>query len=120
MQNGLHCKPFFLKCIFEFMINTAPHGSNNVNGREKYFSCINFKKQTVQWSHGMRHHYLHWSKLGFRFKSWQGYEIYIIISIDNELTMKTTYTDGLLQRFHLEHKQINYVTDKPCEQLYKC
>ena len=101
------------------MINTAPHGSNNVNGREKYFNCINFKKQTAQWSRGMRHHYyLHWSKLGCKFKSWQGYEIYIIISIDNELTMKTT--DGLLQRFLLECKQINYVTDKPCEQLYKC
>jgi len=41
-------KPFFLKCIFEFMINTAPQGSNSVNGREKYFNCINFKKQTVQ------------------------------------------------------------------------
>ena len=45
-------------------------------------------------------------------------EINVIISIDNELNMKTT--DGSLQRFLLECKQINYVTDKPCEQLYKC
>ena len=45
-------KPFFLQCIFEFMINTASQGSNSVNGREKYFNCINVKKQTVQWSHG--------------------------------------------------------------------
>ena len=29
-------KLFFLKCIFEFMINTAPQGSNSVNGKEKY------------------------------------------------------------------------------------
>ena len=33
---------FFLKCIFEFMINTAPQGSNSVNGREKYYKIINF------------------------------------------------------------------------------
>lgn len=32
-------------------------------------------------------------------------EICVIIPIDNELTMKTT--DGLLQRFLLERKQIN-------------
>jgi len=43
---------------------------------------------------------------------------FVIISIDNELTMKTT--DGSLHRFLLECKQINYVTDKQCEQLYKC
>ena len=49
---GNHIKPFFLKCIFELMINTAPQGSGSVNGREEYFNCINFKKQTVQWSHG--------------------------------------------------------------------
>ena len=34
-------KLFFLKCIFEFKINTAPQGSNGVNGREKYFYTIN-------------------------------------------------------------------------------
>ena len=36
-------KLFFLKCVFEFMINTAPQGSNSVNGRVKYFKAINFK-----------------------------------------------------------------------------
>ena len=36
-------KLFFLKCIFEFMINTAPQGSNGVNGREKYFYTINLQ-----------------------------------------------------------------------------
>ena len=36
-------KLFFLTCIFEFMINTAPQGSNSVNGRKKYFKTINFK-----------------------------------------------------------------------------
>jgi len=40
-------KLFFLKCIFKYMINTAPRGSNSVNGRKKYFNTI-----TVQWSHG--------------------------------------------------------------------
>ena len=36
-------KLFFLKCILEFMIITAPQGSNRVNGREKYFKSVNFK-----------------------------------------------------------------------------
>ena len=36
-------KLFFLKWVFEFMINTAPQGSNSVNGRVKYFKAINFK-----------------------------------------------------------------------------
>ena len=31
---------FPLTCIFEFMINTAPQGSNSVNGREKYVKAI--------------------------------------------------------------------------------
>ena len=37
-------KLIFLKCIFEFMINTAPTASNSVYGREKLFSYdkINF------------------------------------------------------------------------------
>ena len=39
---------FLLKCTFEFILNTAPQGSNNVNGRAKYFNTINFKFQTVQ------------------------------------------------------------------------
>ena len=30
-------KLIFFKCIFEFMINTAPQASNNVYGREKLF-----------------------------------------------------------------------------------
>ena len=25
----------FLRCIFKFMINTAPQGSNSVNGRDR-------------------------------------------------------------------------------------
>ena len=32
------------------MINTAPQGSNSVNGREKYFKTI--KGKMMQWSHG--------------------------------------------------------------------
>ena len=39
---------FLLKCTFEFILNTAPQGSNSVNDREKYFNTINFKFQTVQ------------------------------------------------------------------------
>ena len=37
-------KLIFLKCIFEFMINTAPTASNSVYGREKLFwyDKINF------------------------------------------------------------------------------
>ena len=31
----------FLKCIFEFMINTVPTTSNSVHGREKCFKCNN-------------------------------------------------------------------------------
>ena len=38
-------KLFFLKCIFEFMINTAQQGSNSVNGREKYFKTIILSSQ---------------------------------------------------------------------------
>ena len=38
-------KLFFLKCIFEFMINTTPQGSNSVNGREKYFKTIILSSQ---------------------------------------------------------------------------
>ena len=54
MQNGFEILVWaiFLKCIFEFMINTAPQGSNSVNGREKYFNTINFDELSVQWSHG--------------------------------------------------------------------
>ena len=43
---------FALKCIFEFMIDTAPWGSNSVNGREKCFNTINFVQLSAQWSHG--------------------------------------------------------------------
>ena len=43
---------FFLKCIFEFIINAARYGSNSVNGREKYFKTINFDELSAQWSHG--------------------------------------------------------------------
>ena len=35
-------KLFFLKCIIEFMINTAPKSSNSVNDGEKYIKYINF------------------------------------------------------------------------------
>ena len=44
-------KLFFLNCFFEFMIKTAPQGSNSVNGREKYFKII-IKVRIAQWSHG--------------------------------------------------------------------
>ena len=39
MRNSLKyaLKLVFLKCIFEFMINTAPPASNSVYGREKLF-----------------------------------------------------------------------------------
>ena len=43
---------FFLKGTFEFILNTAPQGSNSVNDREKYFNINNFKFQTVQRTHG--------------------------------------------------------------------
>ena len=33
-------KLFFLKCIFEFMINVAPQGSSSFCGREKYFKAF--------------------------------------------------------------------------------
>ena len=36
------CKLVFLKCMFEFMVNTAPPTSNSVHGREKCFKCNNF------------------------------------------------------------------------------
>ena len=36
------CKLVFLKCMFEFMVNTAPPTSNSVYGREKCFKCNNF------------------------------------------------------------------------------
>ena len=42
----------FLRCTFEFILNTAPQGSNSVNGREKQFNAIYFKFQTVQRTHG--------------------------------------------------------------------
>ena len=35
-------KLIFLKCIFEFMINTAPPDSGNVYGRKNCFDKINF------------------------------------------------------------------------------
>ena len=69
-------KLFFLKCVFEFMINTAPQGSNSVNGRVKYVKAINFKDlncAVVTWPTGMRCHFLRWRKLGCRFKSRWGY-----------------------------------------------
>ena len=48
-------KLFFLKCIFEFMINTVPQGSNSLNGREKYFKGISlhFTPHIAQWPHGL-------------------------------------------------------------------
>ena len=53
-------KLIFLKCIFEFMINTAPPASNSVYGREKLFwydklilqiMCVT----VVQWSRSCLH-----------------------------------------------------------------
>ena len=46
-----------LKCIFEFMINTALQGSNSVNGRGKYFNTFNFGV-VVAWPSGQRPHFL--------------------------------------------------------------
>ena len=43
---------FFLRCTFEFILNTTPQGSNSVNGRERQFNAIYFKFQTVQRTHG--------------------------------------------------------------------
>ena len=40
---------FFLKCIFEFIINAALQGSNSVSGREKYFKTISNGNRT-EWS----------------------------------------------------------------------
>ena len=34
---------FFLKCIFEFMINTNSIRFNSVNSRKRYFNTINFQ-----------------------------------------------------------------------------
>ena len=52
-------KLIFLKCIFEFMINTAPTASNSVYGREKLFwyDKINFSNHVtvVQWSRRCLH-----------------------------------------------------------------
>ena len=44
-------KPIFLKCIFEFMINTAPPASNSVYGREKLFwyDKINFSNHVCHY-----------------------------------------------------------------------
>ena len=44
---------FFLKCILEFMINTAPQGSKSVNSRERYFKNVNFREAPTQWLHGL-------------------------------------------------------------------
>ena len=46
-------KLFFLKSIFEFIMNTAPQGSNSVNGGEKQFDTIKFQGCFVQASHGL-------------------------------------------------------------------
>ena len=46
-----------LKCIFEFMINTALQGSNSVNGRGKYFNTFNVGV-VVAWPSGQRPHFL--------------------------------------------------------------
>ena len=67
---------FFLKFIFEFIINAAPQGSNSVNSREKYFNTINFTLQLVQWSHGTVVRsctFFSWRKSGCRFRSRRGY-----------------------------------------------
>ena len=63
MRNGFEVLVWaiFPQMFFEFMINTAPQGSNNVNGREKYFNTINFNEssaQRVAWPSGERPHFL--------------------------------------------------------------
>ena len=42
----------FHKCIFEFMINTAPPTSNSVHGREKCFKYNNCGVTIFQWLRG--------------------------------------------------------------------
>ena len=61
-----------LKCIFEFMINTALQGSNSVNRREKYFHIYN-SGVVVAWPSGQRPHFLDGGTVGCRFKSRGGY-----------------------------------------------
>ena len=66
----------FPQMYLEFIINTAPQGSNSVNGREKYFNIINFTIPSVQWSHGpvvRSRTFFRWRKLGCRFNSRRGY-----------------------------------------------
>ena len=63
MRNGFEVLVWaiFPQMFFEFMINTSPQGSNNVNGREKYFNTINFNEssaQRVAWPSGERPHFL--------------------------------------------------------------
>ena len=53
-------KLIFLKCIFEFMINTAPPASNSVYGREKLIDMTKLIFQikcvtVVQWSRSCLH-----------------------------------------------------------------
>ena len=42
----------FLKCIFEFTINTAPQASNGVYGRENCLKCNNFTTSFIQCQRG--------------------------------------------------------------------
>ena len=84
MQNGFQILVWaiFLKCIFEFMINTAPQGSNSVNGREKYFNNINFDELSAQWSHGpvVRGHTLSLDEVGLQLGSSPGVSTSIFFS----------------------------------------
>ena len=52
-----------LKCIFEFMINTALQGSNSVNRREKYFHIFN-SGVVVAWPSGQRPYFLDGGTVG--------------------------------------------------------
>ena len=45
-------KLIFLKCIFEFMVNSAPPTSNNVHGREKSFKDDKGNGTIIPWLRG--------------------------------------------------------------------
>ena len=49
---GNPCHYFASNVPSNSSLNTAPQGSNYLNGRDKYFNTINFKFQTVQRTHG--------------------------------------------------------------------
>ena len=65
----------FLKCIFEFMINAGPQGSNSVNGKENTSTLLifNVNQSSVRMAQWYEVCSLYRRKLGCRFKSRWGY-----------------------------------------------